>query len=120
MAKARRAYGPETPPLAPPAPPAFHNQFGFLLASCERADLRLTPSGVMVHADDRRWLEPAPLPEVPRGEVLDEFCAAVLDGIAPVRSGGWGMATLEACLAVLESSRTGRDVTLGHQIAVPG
>ncbi len=120
VAKARRAYGPETPPLAPPAPPAFHNQFGFLLASCERADLRLTPSGVMVHADDRRWLEPAPLPEVPRGEVLDEFCAAVLDGIAPVRSGGWGMATLEACLAVLESSRTGRDVTLGHQIAVPG
>jgi len=119
-AKARRAYGPETPPLAPPAPPAFHNQFGFLLASCEGADLRLTPEGVMVHTDDRRWLEQAPLPAVPRGEVLDEFCAAVLDGIAPVHSGAWGMATLEACLAVLEASRTGRDVTLRHQVAATG
>jgi phthalate 4,5-cis-dihydrodiol dehydrogenase len=119
-AKARRAYGPETPPLAAPAPPAFHNQFGFLLASCERADLRLTAEGVMVHADDRRWLERAPLPAVPRGEVLDAFCAAVLDGVAPVQSGAWGMATLEACLAILDSARTGRDVTLRHQVAVPG
>lgn len=119
-AKARRAYGPDTPPLTPAAAPAFHNQFGFLLASCEGADLRLTAEGVMVHADDRRWLEPAPLPPVPRGEVLDQFCAAVLDGIPPLHSGPWGMATLEACLAVLESSRTGRDVTLHHQIAARG
>lgn len=117
-AKARRAYGPETPPLAPPAPPAFHNQFGLVLVSCEGADLRLTVEGVMVHADDRRWLEPAPLPVVPRGEVLDEFCAAVLDGAVPTHSGAWGMATLEACLAVIESARTGREVTLRHQVPV--
>jgi phthalate 4,5-cis-dihydrodiol dehydrogenase len=117
-AKARRAYGPGTPPLTPPTPPAFHNQFGLVLVSCEQADLRLTAEGVMVHADDRRWLERAPLPAVPRGEVLDEFCAAVLDGVAPTHSGAWGMATLEACLAMLDSARTGREVTLRHQISV--
>ncbi|WP_240791298.1 Gfo/Idh/MocA family protein [Roseomonas sp. AR75] len=116
-AKARRAYGPDTPPLPNPAPPAFHNQFGFLLACCEGADLRLTAEGVLVHADDRRWLHKAPLPEVPRGEVLDEFCAAVLDGVAPLHTGAWGMATLEACLALLHSARTGQEVTLRHQVA---
>jgi phthalate 4,5-cis-dihydrodiol dehydrogenase len=97
--------------------PEFHNQFGFLLASCEAADLRLTAEGVMIHADDRRWLHEAPLPPVPRGEVLDEFCAAVLDGVAPLHTGAWGMATLEACLALLHSARTGQEVTLRHQVA---
>jgi phthalate 4,5-cis-dihydrodiol dehydrogenase len=116
-AKARRAYGPETPPLPAPAPPDFHNQFGFLLACCERADLRLTAEGVMVHAEDRRWLHPAPLPQVPRGEVLDSFCGAVLDGAPLLHSGRWGMATLEACLALLHSARTGQEVTLRHQVA---
>lgn len=116
-AKTRRAYGPESPPLAPPAPPEFHNQFGFLLACCERADLRITAEGVMIHAEDRRWFEPTPLPHVPRAEVLDEFCAAALDGAAPLHSGAWGMATLEACLALLRSAREGREVTLRHQIA---
>lgn len=116
-AKTRRAYGPESPPLAPPAPPEFHNQFGFLLASCKRADLRITAEGVMIHADDRSWFEPTPLPPVPRAEVLDEFCAAALDGVPPLHSGAWGMATLEACLALLRSARDGREVTLRHQIA---
>lgn len=116
-AKTRRAYGPDSPPLAPPAPPEFHNQFGFLLACCERADLRITAEGVMVYAEDRRWFEPTPLPPVPRAEVLDEFCAAALDGVAPLHSGAWGMATLEACLGLLRSAREGREVTLHHQTA---
>jgi phthalate 4,5-cis-dihydrodiol dehydrogenase len=116
-AKDARGYGPNAPPLPPPAPPEFHNQFGFLLACCDHADLRLTAEGVVIHADDRRWLERAPLPAVPRGEVLDEFCAAVLDGASPLHTGAWGMATLEACLAVLDSARTGREVTLRHQVA---
>ncbi len=114
-AKTRRAYGPDTPPLPAPAPPEFHNGFGFTLACCERADLRITAEGVEVHAEDRRWLDRTPLPHVPRAEVLDELCAAVLDGVAPVHSGAWGMATLEACLALLQSSREGREVTLRHQ-----
>jgi hypothetical protein len=29
------------------------------------------------------------------------------------------MATLEVCLAILESSRSGADVELRHQVAVP-
>lgn len=114
--KTRRAYGLDSPPTPPSAPPEFHNQFGLVLASCERADLRPTAEGVMVYAPDRRWLEPVPVPHVPRAEVLDEFCAAVLDGIRPLHDGAWGMATLEACLALLQSAREGREVMLRHQV----
>jgi len=33
-------------------------------------------------------------------------------------SGAWAMATLEVCLAILQSSRTGREIELEHQVAV--
>ena len=114
--KTRRAYGPESPATPPPGPPDFHNQFGLILASCDRADLRPTAEGVMVYAEDRRWLEPVPVPHVPRAEVLDELCAAILDGVTPLHDGAWGMATLEACLALLHSAREGREVLLRHQV----
>ena len=39
-------------------------------------------------------------------------------GQAGVTDGGWGMATLEVCLAMLQSAREGRDVALRHQVAV--
>jgi phthalate 4,5-cis-dihydrodiol dehydrogenase len=54
-------------------------------------------------------------PKVPRAEVIDELAAAVVDGVAPLHDGAWGLATLEACLAMLESSRTGREVALARQ-----
>lgn len=113
--KSRRAYGAATPPLAPPGPPHFHNHFGLVVVACEGADLRLTPEGVMVYGLTR-WLERVPLPHVPRAEVLDEFCAAALDGVQPLHSAAWGMATLEACLALLHSSREGQEIILRHQV----
>jgi phthalate 4,5-cis-dihydrodiol dehydrogenase len=51
--------------------------------------------------------------------VIDEVCAAVLDGKPALHDGRWGMATLEVCLAMVASAREHRDIPLGHQIAVP-
>lgn len=96
-----------------------HNHFGPITICCERADLRPLAEGVMVYADERRWLEALPAPVVPRAEVVDELHAAVRRGVAPLHSGAWGMATLEVCLAILESADTGREVALRHQVA-PG
>lgn len=115
QAKTARTYGPLGLPEA--APPEFHNQFGQVLVQCDDADLRLTPEGVEVHDDTGLHLVRAPLPALPRAEVLDEFAAAVLDGVAPRHDGAWGMATLEACLALLASARRGEEVRLHHQTA---
>jgi phthalate 4,5-cis-dihydrodiol dehydrogenase len=41
----------------------------------------------------------------------------VVNGTAPLHSGAWAMATLEVCLAILQSSRESRDFALTHQVA---
>ena len=55
---------------------------------------------------------------MPRAEVFDELCDAVFGKRAALHDGAWGMATLEACLAMLRSSREGREVALSCQVAV--
>lgn len=108
-AKNARNYG--GPDYRPVRADTLHPHFGFLIASCEHADLRPQPDGVMVYADDGRYLEPLPAPAVPRAGVIDELYAAVVEGRPPLRDGDWGTATLETCLAILRSSRDGKEVT---------
>jgi phthalate 4,5-cis-dihydrodiol dehydrogenase len=98
---------------------AWHQHFGFVLVSCDRADLRPLPTGVMIYGDDEARLEPLPRPALPRVEVIDELYGAVVLGKPPLHDGRWAMATVEACLAILESAREGRDITLRHQVGLP-
>ncbi len=95
-----------------------HPHFGVLIASCEHADLRPLPDGVMIYADAERRLEPLPAPKVQRAEVIDELHAAVVDGLAPRHDGEWAMATMEACYAILQSAKGGREIALRHQTTI--
>jgi len=104
----------------PPSVQALaHQNFGILLVSCERADLRALPNGVMIYQNGTARLESLPLPKVPRAEVIDELYRAVVHGEAPLHDGPWAMATLEVVLAILRSAREGRDVGLSHQVGPP-
>jgi phthalate 4,5-cis-dihydrodiol dehydrogenase len=94
---------------------AHHNHFGLLVVSCEKADLRPLPHGVMVYGDAERRLEPLPAPQVPRAEVIDELYDAVVSGKPPLHGGAWSAATLEVCLAILESARARKEVPLSRQ-----
>ena len=96
-------------------PQTHHQHFGFLIASCERADLRPQPDGVMIYGDEEKRLDPLPAPRVPRQEVIDELYDAVVNGKQPLHGGEWGMATLEVCLAMLESAREGKEVQLAQR-----
>jgi phthalate 4,5-cis-dihydrodiol dehydrogenase len=104
---------------APASGPRHHEHFGLILASCEKADLRPLPDGVMIYGDAERRLEPLPAPDVPRAEVIDELYRAVVHGRAPVHSGEWAMATLEVCLAIRRSAQERREIVLEHQVALP-
>lgn len=104
------------PPLAQPFQ---HQHFGPLIVSCEHADLRPLPNGVMIYQNGAARLDALPPPSVPRAEVIDELYAAVVEGRAPLHDGTWAMASLEVCLAILRSAREGRDVTLHHQVGLP-
>lgn len=89
-----------------------HQQFGLFIVSCERADLRPLPDRVMIYGDGERRLEALPAPKVARAEVIDELHAAVVEGRPPLHSGEWAMATLQVCLAILESARQGKEILL--------
>jgi phthalate 4,5-cis-dihydrodiol dehydrogenase len=93
-----------------------HQHFGTFIVSCERADLRPMPTGVMIYDDNEARLEPLSPPRVPRGEVIDELHAAIASGVAPLHDGRWARASIEVCLALLESARTGADVALAQQV----
>ena len=99
----------------PPPGPARHNHFGFVLVSCERADLRPGPDGVAVYGADAHYLDPLPPPAVPRAEVIDELVTAVRRGQPPVHSGAWGLATMEVCLGILRSAAEAREIMMERQ-----
>jgi phthalate 4,5-cis-dihydrodiol dehydrogenase len=92
-----------------------HQHFGFLVASCERADLRPLPDGVMIYGDDGKRLDPLPAPTVPRVEVIEELYRAIVLNDKPLHDGEWGTASLEVCLAILQSARDGKEIRLRHQ-----
>jgi phthalate 4,5-cis-dihydrodiol dehydrogenase len=113
--KSARSYGgPDYRPAA--VATVAHNHFGTLLVSCERADLRAMPNGVMIYANGTARFDELPPPSVPRSEVVDELYRAVVHGVAPLHDGPWAMATIEVLLGMLRSARDGRDVSLSHQV----
>ena len=116
LAKSARNYGGAR--QAAPIHTPWHEHFGLVVASCERADLRPLPDGVRVYGDETRETVALAKPAVPRSEVIDELFDAVAHGVGPRHDGAWGLATLEACTAILQSAREGREIALHHQVAL--
>ena len=91
--------------------------FGLTLVSCERGDIRQSPDGLLVYSDKGREEIALPKDKSPRDLVIAEFADAIA-GKAVTHTGRWGLANLEVCTAAIESSRTGNEIELKHQVAV--
>jgi len=116
LRRARR-YGATVSP-APTVPP-HHQHFGQLIVSCEHADLRPLPDSIWIYGDGERRQERLPPPTLFRREVLDAFHQVATGGPPPIQTGAWGMATMEVCLAIVQSAREGREIALTHQVGIP-
>ena len=114
----QRGYGVAKPETARDSGARWHEHFGLVIACCEHADLRPTPKGVLVYSDVDHQLRSLARPAIPRHEVVDELCDAVFHDARPLHSGEWGLATLETCLAILQSSREQRAIALRRQVPV--
>lgn len=99
--------------------PWVPNDLGILIATCERGDIRQSQFGLFVYSDD--GVKDVPLPEAGasrRGELEELYNSVVLN--KPVRhTGRWGMATLEVCLAIMQSARERKEIYLSHQVPAP-
>jgi len=110
------AYGATGADLPPHQP-----HFGITIATCAEGDMRATGDGVAIYGRDGMRQIPIPRGDSMPGrrEVLDDMRVAIRAGRAPVHDGRWGKATVEVALAILRSSREGREISLQHQVAVP-
>jgi phthalate 4,5-cis-dihydrodiol dehydrogenase len=114
--RGERAYGAEAAAGAQPHLP----HFGLTIVTGERGDLRASADGVILYDEDGvREIAVARGPSWSgHGDVLDALYAALRDGKRPVQDARWGKANVEAMLAILQSARERREVTLAHQVGL--
>jgi len=104
---------------ATPRGARFLSDLGLLVVSCEHGELRQSPAGIYIYSD--AGTTEVSLPET-RGAYspeLDELYDALVYGKPVLHSGRWGLATLEVCLAIMQSATEHRDILMQHQMAVP-
>jgi phthalate 4,5-cis-dihydrodiol dehydrogenase len=89
--------------------------FGITLVSCERGLIRQSPDGVYVYdAQGRREIVCDGGFRRGAAELL-ELAQAIEEKRRPFLDAQWGRATLEVCVAILQSSRERREITLERQ-----
>ena len=111
-AKRRRAKSAER------ANAPFQPHFGLTVVSCERGDIRQSPTGLIVHGRDGRQEISLDAGRSPYELVVEEFVDAVAGRRAALHDGRWGLANLEVCVAAIRSAELGDAVRLSHQVAV--
>jgi phthalate 4,5-cis-dihydrodiol dehydrogenase len=90
--------------------------FGLVVATCERGDIRLSPTGIVIHdADGTRELTVARgIGRPGQGDALDALWHAVRSGCSSIHDARWGRDTVAAIIAMLHSSQTRREVMLAR------
>ena len=93
--------------------------FGFTLVSCERGDIRQTPDGLFIYGENEKREITLPAGRRGREAEIEELYDAVVHGRPVFHDGRWGAATLEVCLAMLESAEKRKEIFLSHQVPSP-
>jgi predicted dehydrogenase len=90
--------------------------FGLTVVQCERGALRQSPDGVYVYEGSGRR-EIACGTGYQRGAAeLMELADSLGEGRAPFLDAAWGRATLEVCVAIIESAAARREIELKYQV----
>lgn len=100
-----------------PGEAPFQPFFGVTVVTCERGDIRQTPTGLKVYADGTSTEIELSTASTPRDLVLEELHQALTGGAPAVHDGRWGLANLAVCEAVIASSTSGKEVPVEHQVA---
>ena len=93
--------------------------FGFTLVSCERGDIRQTPDGIKIYGETEQREIPLSAGSRGREAEVEELYNAVVHNRPVFHDGRWGAATLEVCLAMLESATERKEIFLSHQVPSP-
>jgi phthalate 4,5-cis-dihydrodiol dehydrogenase len=94
--------------------PSYNEHFGNILVSCQKADLRPTPTGIHVYADEAREFIPLTVPHIPRACVIDELVQLVRHDVSPFHSARWGQQTVDLVDGIYASARQSRKIELSN------
>jgi phthalate 4,5-cis-dihydrodiol dehydrogenase len=97
-----------------PEPPQHQPHFGVLTATCTGGDLRLGADGITIcDASGRREVAvPAHLARSGHRRLLDEMIHAVRTQTDPMQNATWGRTTVAIALAMSQSAREDREISL--------
>ena len=95
-----------------------HHQpfFGLTVASCEQGAIRQSPDGLYVCGSSDRWEVPVEQGMRGRQAKLRELYEGVANNRPIFHDGRWGAATLEVCLAIVQSAAERREIIMAHQV----
>lgn len=114
LRRTRYGYGSSLSATRPPHQP----HFGLMIVTCPGGEMRPSAQGVQVYDADgvREVAAPQTDWRSGRGDVLEALRLAVRDGRAPRHDGAFGRATLETCLAILQSAAERREITFESEL----
>src|SRR5713226_4815421 len=90
--------------------------FGLNIVTCEKGEVRQSPDGVYLYTEDGRREVGISGGAHGREAEMRELYDAVVQNRRPFHDGRWGEATLEVCLAMLESTATHQEIKMRHQV----
>jgi phthalate 4,5-cis-dihydrodiol dehydrogenase len=93
--------------------------FGFTIVSCEHGDIRQTPDGLFIYGETEKREIFLLAGRRGREAEVEELYEAVVNHRPVFHDGRWGEATLEVCLALLESAEKRKEVFLSYQVPSP-
>jgi phthalate 4,5-cis-dihydrodiol dehydrogenase len=93
--------------------------FGLTMVSCEKGDIRQTPDGLRIYGENEQREISLPAGSRGREAEVEELYDAVVHNRPVFHDGRWGAATLEVCLAMLESAEKRAEILLSHQVPSP-
>jgi phthalate 4,5-cis-dihydrodiol dehydrogenase len=103
-------------------PPSWlPDDLGMVLVSCEYGDIRHSQHGLLIYDDEgiHDFQLTTGTNRLGNQPELSELYRAAVLGEPPLHDGQWGLATLEACLAIIQSGADRREIPLHHQVRVP-
>jgi len=92
--------------------------FGLTIVTCQKGDVRQSPDGLYLYTANGRSEVPIEGGAHGREAEMRELYDSVVNDRPAFHDGRWGEATLEVCLAILESSSTHQEIQMKHQVPV--
>lgn len=92
--------------------------FGITIASCENGAMRQSVDGLIVYGDGAVTQVPLGQERRARAAELMDMYDGVVYGKRLYHDGNWGRATLEVCLAMIESGRTRQEIPMKLQVPI--